>query len=243
MKKSCLGKATSLLLALAVCLSTSCAAVLAEGEPTAETDVSTAKVSFTAPSEVFSVEGISPAELGGALNVDFTGELPVFLSDAYAYATTEDAKTDRWLKIIDKFPLKPWNVTASMGLFSEEGSAENTNVFGARLTMTKESVTAYRQMEQVAADDATGLSTGDDNWSVPQVVLGDAGFVLVSGGGATSLTTNAADTGLERGVFFIRFQADGIALDNLVPQSGKTIEADTTYMATITWTGTGTPEN
>ena len=245
MTKCYSNKAIALLLALVLCLAASCTAVQATG--ILETEESTARVLFAAPTPVFTVETISPSGATHAMDLDFGGEYPMFLADAFAYATEEGEQPDRWLKITDTHPIKPWNLTASMSLFSEVASEENEdpafNVFAARLTATRQNVLAYRQMEAQAYDDGTGLFAGDTAWVVPSLALENTDFVLVAGGAATPLTSNKTGTRMERGIFFIRFQADGIKLDNVAPVAGESIKAEETYTAIITWTGTDTPAN
>ena len=205
----------------------------------ASTGDSTAQVTFTQPEEVFAIELSAPGGQSNAMDVDFTGVLPMLRSDKYAYMPGSNDPADRWIKITATAPLVNWNVSASMSSFYALSDGEQTPIFDARLTATDR--LSYRQVNSEINNEGDGLSVGTDGWTAAPLTSGH--FVLTSDGVPVPLTDNKIDANMGRGFYYIQFLASGIALDHIVAAEGQQVQSQTSYAATITWTGSPVANN
>ena len=214
-------------------------ALVVTGAMAESVESSTAKITFTAPTPLFTIEGYSPSGEASALNIDFAGVIPLLPSTSYNYKEGGVLTEDRWLKITDTMPLASWNVTASMGMFSNSDDGENTPVFGARIKM--DSLISYRQIDTSIEQGDAVLSGNQAKW--PAAALAGDKLYMVSGEGAVNLTANLEEAELGYGYFFVSFAGEGIAIDQLSTQEGQKLEVDKEYVATVTWTGVPTAIN
>ena len=209
-------------------------------EPITDDASSSAQVEFAPLAQEFTLEAQTPGLADSdALNIEFAGNLPLFAEDAYTYADVAGNAGDRWLKITDTHPLIGWEVTASLSDFTTEDDTA-TAIFGARITW--EDAVSYRQTgTTVDADLLTGLTDSTSGSWLPATLASD--IKLISGEGATPITENGTEAKLNLGYFYVLFPEDGITMDNIVPADGQVIRGEVPYIATITWTGSGTPVN
>ena len=236
------GKIIVTLLITAICLMVAFSGAMAADE----TETSTAKVTFSEPVALFTLEGISPSGAADTLNMDFAGSVPMIPQTSFPYVGGGTITGDRWLKISDASPLPTWNVTASMSSFST-ASAPETAVFDARITMS--GLLSYRQIDATINDTGTGLSSSNEGWPAAALTAEQTIRILSSATESISVTANLEDANLNRGYFFIQFPKEGITLDSIhVSEAAEgentpQIQVGTDYVATLTWTGVPTAVN